>query len=420
APDDSPAIDALGIATPAAASDKLDTALTGDAGPATAAPAASGDAASIDNSPSLQPVSSATAASRSRQRRSRKDSVDDLVRSRFITNMASHSEGPRPDAVSPALRRAAEAAEHPPMAAITANVRDALAHERSAARGSPAAASPATGRQRNGHRSGHHGNGAAGYGSSARGAPQLGPIESRYSFPSYTPMNPRNVTSTMRRGEQGVGTYSRARAFEVPTGENVIVIHPGSRWLRIGRASDAVPRTIPHAIARRLRGRQAAAAAPAAPAAMDVDEPEPTSANTGSTGADGSDSDEDGSSPSDSEGLANGEELSAVDATLNMLRIALKQHQRMSKRKVAPNARSQVLSYNRQSKPEIIQDHNDPFRIEWLRSAEVTSDRVIGEEALRLDSTDEFSVRYPIRNGYFNIEDYSGIEEVLGDIEAIW
>lgn len=32
-----------------------------------------------------------------------------------------------------------------------------------------------------------------------------------------------------------------------------IVIHPGSRWLRIGRASDALPTTVPNVIARRSR-----------------------------------------------------------------------------------------------------------------------------------------------------------------------
>ena len=32
-----------------------------------------------------------------------------------------------------------------------------------------------------------------------------------------------------------------------------IIIHPGSSWLRIGRASDAFPITVPYAIARRSR-----------------------------------------------------------------------------------------------------------------------------------------------------------------------
>ena len=34
-------------------------------------------------------------------------------------------------------------------------------------------------------------------------------------------------------------------------GRNTIVIHPGSRWLRIGRASDILPVSVPNVIARR-------------------------------------------------------------------------------------------------------------------------------------------------------------------------
>ena len=36
-------------------------------------------------------------------------------------------------------------------------------------------------------------------------------------------------------------------------GKKIIVIHPGSRILRIGRASDAYPIATPHCIARRIR-----------------------------------------------------------------------------------------------------------------------------------------------------------------------
>lgn len=32
-----------------------------------------------------------------------------------------------------------------------------------------------------------------------------------------------------------------------------IIIHPGSRWLRMGRAGDAFPVTVPNVIARRAR-----------------------------------------------------------------------------------------------------------------------------------------------------------------------
>ena len=39
--------------------------------------------------------------------------------------------------------------------------------------------------------------------------------------------------------------------FQVRRGSKVIVIHPGSRYLRIGRACDVTPVTVPNAIARK-------------------------------------------------------------------------------------------------------------------------------------------------------------------------
>ena len=38
-------------------------------------------------------------------------------------------------------------------------------------------------------------------------------------------------------------------------GSQVIVIHPGSRFLRIGRASDVIPLSIPCVVARKCRTR---------------------------------------------------------------------------------------------------------------------------------------------------------------------
>ncbi|KAJ2780121.1 actin-like protein arp8 [Coemansia javaensis] len=423
---------------------------------------ADGDAASVGSSSAAAAAAAAPAAQgvqagRGRRRRSRKDSVDDLVRSRFITTMGAQ----RSDGSPPPLRRDAE---HPPMAAITATVRDALAHEHSAT--ATAAAAAAAPRARNGHRSAahqhhhhhshhshhshshHHPNGGA---SSRRPPsplqPQLGPIDSQYSFPAYTPLNPRNVTSTLRRSDQGIGAFAHpaaaaSAAFEVPTGENVVVIHPGSRWLRIGRASDAVPRAVPHVIARRLRTRPAPAAHDNDSAAMDVDNVNTGNSSVDSAGndsagdgddsapatgndndseddSDNDDDDDDDNGDSD-EDKASGEELSGADAVLKMLRTALKEHQRLSKRKAAPNAYAQVMTYNRKSKPEEIQDHNDPFRVEWIPSAEAAGDWVVGESALRLADPGEFSIRYPMRNGCFNIEDYAGPEDVLGDIQTIW
>ncbi|KAJ2656752.1 actin-like protein arp8 [Coemansia sp. RSA 1199] len=316
-----------------------------------------------------------------RRRRSRKDSVDDLVRTRFININTQGDDSPR-------LR-----ADNPSHASITANVRNAITSERSAAR------------------------------SRSNGEPhvrveRLGPMESTYSFPSFVPLSQRSVTSTMRRGDHGVGGPSTV--FDTASGENVVVIHPGSRWLRIGRASEAVPREVPHVAARRLRVREPNISPdePTAPVSVGLSKephvppPEkPSEPHSTAMDVDNSDSD------SDTEAFAYAGD-SSVDATLSMLRTALKQHQRHSKRKVPSNAYSQVISYNRNTHAESIHDHNDPYRVEWI--TDVEGDCVTGEAALRIADDGQFVARWPIRNGCFNIEEYASIEDVLGDIESIW
>ena len=78
-------------------------------------------------------------------------------------------------------------------------------------------------------------------------------------------MNPKNAGSNYLKYEsQTVWARNAARgsksriAEELATngpegrrGSKVIVIHPGSRWLRIGRASEVAPVVVPHVIARR-------------------------------------------------------------------------------------------------------------------------------------------------------------------------
>ncbi|KAJ2158242.1 actin-like protein arp8 [Coemansia sp. RSA 552] len=403
--------DGLGISTP---------------GPAVANPEP------LAESPALAPVAEAEAASvvtnptpgtqQRRRRRSRKDSVDDLVRSRFISSMQA------PEEASDSMRRTSE---QPPMAAITANVRDALAHERSAVRADNGS-SPVLRAARPRHTNGDT--------AAARTAPtRLGPVESKYSFPTYTQLGQRNVISTMRRGDAGVGSYESQRSLDVPTGENVIVIHPGSRWLRIGRASDAVPREVPHVIARRFTARPqpettavpTSTSEPASGSAGVVplkpetaNEPSNSELGPGPLSGRSNEMDmdqrESSSSSSSDESVEVAGEQTPMDATLGMLRSALKQHQRLSKRKTPPNARSQVLTYNRQATMESIQDHNDPFRVEWIATSEIPRDHVIGEKALRIADPDKFVVRYPLCRGHFNIDDYASTEEVLGDLETIW
>ncbi|KAJ2234496.1 actin-like protein arp8 [Coemansia sp. RSA 1722] len=431
------------------------------------------------------------------RRRSRKDSLDELVRSRLMSTMGAQNDSSNSQPTTPMLPMSGtprggrkRVVEAPTPGTITASVRDALASERSAAAGYPMSAQ-GTPKQRNTNGSRQlataagnsalgapsaskaQGNGtpAIGAASARHASPQirLGPLESRYSFPAYTSLGHRNITSAMRRGDRGVGSVDQIRGPEVTTGDNVIVIHPGSRWLRIGRASDPVPKEIPHVIARRLKARAQTvpvAASPKMDVGLAVDEDMDVDTSSDRNGdqnandsaadvsagdkpgqdghksalgapgddmeaseerpasgedeaSDGSDGSDEGNQSSDSGG-GEDKEKDEVDLTLEMLRDVLKQHQRQSKRKVPPNVYSQVLTYNRQSRSETIQDHNDPFKIEWIQPAEIQGDFEIGERALRIADPDQFIIRHPLKNGCFNIEDYANVEDVLGDVESIW
>ncbi|KAJ2416288.1 actin-like protein arp8 [Coemansia sp. RSA 2530] len=429
------------------------------------------------------------------RRKPRKDSVDELVRSRLNHAINAWQDDQQPEgspmepqsASSKPRKRADTATSSAIMSNITANVRDSLASEHTSTNRSTQAHPNASGsRQRTNPRlprtshlfgpsddvSSHN---TRGKGASSQNGKQRDIINSAYSFPSYTPLNVTRYGSKFKKTDRGVGSpldYEN-RGLEVTTGENVIVLHAGSRWMRIGRASDAVPKEIPHAIARRFNTRQppnpntsmpttsstaeagamdadtndippaddqplaetgdASTALPVSDAAsMDIDNdavpapeepPSRADKDTGATQDAAMASAESGSEsePEDADHEPVEHMLSdTVDKTLTMLREALKQHQRQSKRKVPPNVYSQVLTYNEQSQPEIIRDHNDPFKIDWIRPSMVSDNYIVGEDVLRVAESEKLVVRYPIRNGCFNVEDYESIEEVLGDIETIW
>ncbi|KAJ2495173.1 actin-like protein arp8, partial [Coemansia sp. RSA 2052] len=402
-----------------------------------------GEDMAVDQSPGLA-VTPQPAPPKIR-RKHRKDSVDELVRSRLVYSLNSQQDdqGADPSPSKPAAapnssakprRRADNASSGAMMSSITASVRDALVleHTHSNHRSSPSQAQLGSSSMANSsgtkyQRSNQHAarpshlfggsddvSGVSDFGQLGgyQNGVHLSSIDSSYSFPTYVPLNIRNAGSTLRRGDRGVGSaidYLN-RGPNVTTGENVIVLHAGSRWMRVGRASDAVPKELPHAIAHHMdldKDTDRLDDAEGPKELQDEPRPDDIAANHESD----SDAESDHVEPKLTD---------SVDKTLAMLREALKQHQRQSKRKVPPNVYSQVLTYNKQSRPEIIKDHNDPFKIDWIVPSLISDDYLVGEKVLRVAETEDFVVRYPLRNGCFNVEDYDSIEEVLGDIETIW
>ena len=77
------------------------------------------------------------------------------------------------------------------------------------------------------------------------------------------------------------------------------------------------------------------------------------------------DDDDDDEEEEEEEGYIYSDELIINKEYIKKLETDIKFRMRLAKMRVTPNAHSQVQQYNSQSIPEIIPDHNDPYKIEW-------------------------------------------------------
>ncbi|KOS19267.1 putative actin-related protein 8 [Escovopsis weberi] len=175
----------------------------------------------------------------------------------------------------------------------------------------------------------------------------------------------------------------------------VIVIHPGSQNLRIGFASDALPKTIPMALASRFPQTES-----------EMNEALPRRQFEAKT-------------PDQQYGE---EWVKRYTKTCNDLKVDM----RANKRKVLPNSKELVQTYNRRTEPEVIPQHNDPLEIEWtdigrLEDPDSLASCFIGNEALRVpdDSTPKFKLWWPIRLGYWNEDGYTSQEHLFDDFETL-
>lgn len=163
-------------------------------------------------------------------------------------------------------------------------------------------------------------------------------------------------------------------------GSKTIILHPGSQNLRLGLATDALPKTVPMVIARKSDQAEA-----------EVSEPRPKRLKT------------DG--PSEE---WFGEEFATQ---YNAMAQDFKASRRASKRRVLPNSRELVTKWNSTTSPEIISEHNDPLRIEWTElpaNASEAPEYFVGDAALRIPekSNPRYKLSWPLRNGWLNEKDY--------------
>ncbi|MCH0629764.1 hypothetical protein JNB11_07305 [Kocuria palustris] len=182
-------------------------------------------------------------------------------------------------------------------------------------------------------------------------------------------------------------------------GYDVIVIHPGSLYTRIGRATDTVPKAVPTVIA-----------VPTTNPPHQDGEPQPHRDNSAET-------------------VTFGEEFDSIKEVINKdFRARMKYY----KRRILPNSHETACNFNRKQSYEEIPDHNDPDKVEWINlSEDKYKDRkfFVGDDALKLpiDSKmplgayPQWKLRYPIVEGRFNenLPDYNLPQEIMGDLTNI-
>ncbi|KAJ5666865.1 hypothetical protein N7462_011274 [Penicillium macrosclerotiorum] len=178
-------------------------------------------------------------------------------------------------------------------------------------------------------------------------------------------------------------------------GSKVIVIHVGSQNLRIGLASDALPKSVPMVIARKSATNES----------EDREEPKPKRLKRD----DGSDV--------EPEKLF-GPEWSAQFSKMSS---DLKVRMRQNKRRMLPNSKEMVVNYNRRTVPETISEHNDPMRVEWTELESPPPEYIVGQPALRLpdSSKPRYKLYWPIQNGLCNEKDYNSKMMLFLDISLI-
>ncbi|XP_072277039.1 actin-related protein 8 [Pyxicephalus adspersus] len=165
----------------------------------------------------------------------------------------------------------------------------------------------------------------------------------------------------------------------------VVVIHPGSSTLRIGRATDTHPAGIPHVIARRHKQ-------PGQPTHCDK-----------WLLRDGL------NKPESNEQRQNG--LKMVDQA-----IWSKKMSNGSRR--IPVVPEQARAYNKQMRASIL-DHNS--EVTWTCTSH-RPEYLVGEEAFFANPADGYNIHFPIRRGQLNVHSGPGgsLTAVLADLETIW
>lgn len=158
-------------------------------------------------------------------------------------------------------------------------------------------------------------------------------------------------------------------------GQRVVVIHPGSKNIRIGLGSDVYPKSFPFVLA-----------VPGTP-----------------------------QKNNDTDELTE-EQLNQYESSKADLIIDFKARMKYYKRRIIPNSNDIAANFNKKSIAEKIPEHNDVHKVEFIKPNR-DSKFFVGEDALNVAS-DAFKLRYPLlTNGKFNESQYASFQENVGDIQ---
>jgi actin-related protein 8 len=184
-------------------------------------------------------------------------------------------------------------------------------------------------------------------------------------------------------------------ATDAMDASKVIVIHPGSQNLRIGFASDALPKTIPSTLATKFPQTEA-----------EMHEALPRRQFEAKT-----------------VDQQYGEEWAKKFQKMSQ---DLKVEMRANKRKVPPNSKELAQNFNRRSEAEVIAQHNDILQVDWtdvaaLDDPDSLASCFIGQAAQRVpdDSNPKFKLWWPLQNGWWNEDEYSTAEHLYDDFETL-
>ncbi|CAE7217046.1 unnamed protein product [Rhizoctonia solani] len=220
----------------------------------------------------------------------------------------------------------------------------------------------------------------------------------------------RNAAANAQRkrtAEEAFTGKEKAPPVDGAPGAKTLIIHPGTRWLKIGMATDAFPVQVPNVIARRCR------AGTVPPPVFHHGVIQPASERN---------------SPADSAcEKGKGREMSAdsedpfTERTAS-IRSSLLARMNFYKLDMDPDCTLEAAEYNESVKGMIVPAHEDSTHANWVLHPIGNEEVIIGNKALMLGepAASSFTVKWPMRGNSLNTRDYDSVQEIISDIETIW